>query len=174
MWPFRKKRGEPSPPEEPTHHYVLAHSAFRKACEGDPVYFFESMASDRKDDFLRALWRMVCDMCSESGEPTFDISDVDITTRRIKNYPAVIVKMPPPRKAPQAHFVGIVLMVDINADVPPEKPTFQYFTLEKGEDPDGGEKTVLGGWVPEDTHVNYGEGPPAIQAAFVAAIEEIV
>ena len=173
MWPFRKKRGESEPPEETPHHYVFAHTALRKACEGDPMFFFEALASDKRDDFLQALWRMVREMCDSHGKPTFDISDVEITTRRIKNYPAVIVKMPPPREAPQAHFVGVVLMVDVNAETAPEKPEFKYFTLERGEDMHGAENPVLCGWKP-DMHRHYGDGPPPIQAAFVAAIEEML
>lgn len=171
MWPFRKKCSPAEQPEGGPHHYVLAHMAFRKACQGDPLFFFETIASDKRDDFLRALWRMVCDMCSSSGEPTFDIADVGITTRRIKNYPAVIVAMPPPAAVPQAHFVAIVLMVDVNTDTFPEKPELRYFTLERGAELDGTENTVLGGWK-EDVHLNFGDGPPPIQAAFVAAIEE--
>ena len=171
MWPFTRKRSAPKQPESCPHHYVLAHTAFRKACEGDPLFFFEAIASAKKDDFLRALWRMVCEMCSSSGEPTFDIADVAITTRRINNYPAVIVEMPPPTAVGQAHFVAIVLMIDASADAAPEKPEFTYFTLEKGEELGGTVKTVLGGWK-GDMHLNFGDGPPPIQAAFVAAIEE--
>ena len=66
--------------------------------------------------------------------------------------------------------MGVILKVDPAAGEPEGTPEHLYLTLEKGFDMGGNERTVLCGWE-GDSHVNFGDGPPATQADFIKAIE---
>ena len=53
-------------------------------------------------------------------------------------------------------------------------PEWQYFTLEKGDDPTTGEsRTVLCAWE-GDSHLNYGDGPEPTPEAFIAAVTQLI
>lgn len=158
-------------PKKSHHHYVLAHVALRTICLQNPYAFFGVMASPERDDFLQSVWQMVRRNCDPEGPPSFDIADVGITTCRIRDFPAIIVTMPPPADVPEAYFVGMVLKVDGKKKDPPAHPEVAYLTLERGIQMDGAERTVLCGWS-GDAHYNYGESPPATEADFIRAIEK--
>lgn len=161
-------------PARSPHHYVLGHIALRQICQENPLGFFGIFGSPQRGEFLEDIWEQVRKNCDPDGIATFGISDVGITTTRVKGFPCIIVSMPPPLKSPEAHFAGIVLRVDMSADKPPENPEISYLTLEKGGSAGGVERTMLGGWTDQDSHVTYGEGPAPTQAAFVAAIEALI
>ena len=160
--------------ETTRHHYVLAHFALRKFCQDDPLWFFGVMGSPQRDDFLDDVWRQVRENCDSEGSASFDISDVGITTLRIKGYPGILVNMPPPADTAEAYFAGILLKIDTNTDTHPENPEVAYITLEKGNNPYEAERTVLCGWTTDGTHVNYGDGPTPTQEAFIEAIEKMI
>jgi hypothetical protein len=150
---------------------VLAHVALRKFCEQNPGAFFGVMGSPKRDEFLQELWGKVRAHCDPKGAPTFDIKDVTITTCRVRNFPTIIVTMPPPVEVAEAWFVGIVLKIDLDAQSAPEKPEFVYLTLEKGANFDGIDRTILCAWDAEGAHVNYGNGPPPNERDFAGAID---
>jgi hypothetical protein len=131
--------------------------------------FFEIMASEEKSHFLEAVWQSVCDNCE--GDPPFTMDDVNVEPLRLENFPAILITMPPPTRRAEAYFVAIVLKIEIEAEVPPDKPEFDYFTLEKGVGLDGSEYTLLCCWI-EDAHLNFGEGPAANQNDFLQAVLE--
>ncbi|MFH0946209.1 MAG: hypothetical protein V2A76_13495 [Planctomycetota bacterium] len=161
-------------PGKSPHHYVLGHLALRQICQENPLGFFGIIGSEERDEFLKDIWEQVRKNCDPDGTPSFDISDVGITTSLLKGFPCIIISMPPPQVPPEAHFAGIVLRIDMSADKPPENPEISYLTLEKGLSRDGEERTMLGGWTDQDSHVTYGAGPPATQADFVAAMEALL
>lgn len=155
------------------HHYVLAHVALRKICESDPLAFFGVMASPQRDDFLADAWRKVCKICDGNGKPSFSINDVTVNPCGIKEFPCLLITMPPPANVADAHFVGIVLKLTLDQTPPTTPPEILYVTLEKGVDQDGSPRTVLCRWE-GDTHSNYGDGPPVDLHQFAAAIENMI
>lgn len=160
-------------PESP-HHYVFAHVALRQACFANPVRFFALMASPYRQEFLDGLWQQICAVCDQDGKAQFSLKDVSIQMGRIGEYPAIVVQMPTPRHVPEAYMVCIVLKVPIE-DLESEIPDAQvrYFTLEKGVNISGGDRTVLCAWEGEK-HINFGDGPEATVTAFLDAIQELI
>ncbi len=160
-------------PETP-HHYIFANIALRKACEEDPLAFFDVIASPQRDEFLKDVWQQIRENYDTAGIPPFELSDIRFTTCRLKNSPCIVVSMPRPAQIAEAHFVAIVLNVNSKSKSPSEQPRILYFTLEKGVNVDGSERTVLGGWSDNDTHLNFGSGPPATLEDFVRTIEQMI
>ena len=156
------------------HHYVLGHIALRKICKDNPLDFFSIMGSSQREDFLNDVWKQVRKNCDPEGAATFDIADVEITACRIKNFPAIVITMPPPSETAEAFFVAIILKIDPQVEELPKQPDFAYLTLEKGINMDGTERSVLCGWTTDDSHMNYGDGPEPTQEAFVAAVEKMI
>ena len=104
--------------------------------------------------------------------PPFDILDLKVGTFRIRDFPCIIVVMPPPANICEAHFVGIILKSESNPETPPEEIDFAYMVLEKGLDPESKtERTVLCSWL-GDVHENHGDGPNATPEDFVCALED--
>ena len=155
----------------PQHHYVLGHVAFRQICKTNPLGFFGAMASPDKDQFCRDIWKTVCEHCDEAGQPAFTISDVQITTLRVGDFPTILIRMPDPLNTAEAHLIAIVLKLARDATAPPENIEFAYFMLEKGISIDGRERTVLCSWGMDDSHSNYGDGPPVDEKEFLQAVE---
>jgi hypothetical protein len=167
------READPGGAERSAHHYVLGHVALRKVCQGDPLSFFSTMASPDRERFLEEIWRSVREYCDDDGEPTFSISELSVLTTRIGESPALLIRMPPPARPLEAHFVAIILKVAPGVEELPEEPEFEYFTLERGVQTDGSECTFLCAWQMDDTHSNFGEGPPANEQDFIAAIESL-
>lgn len=151
------------------HHYVLAHGALRQHCFANPLLFFSLMGSDKRNGFLNQIWEKVCEFCDQSGSAKFGIDDVKVHIGHIKDFPYIIICMPPPAEVAEAHMIGIVLKVDFNIDVEDQVPSVSYFTLEKGESVDGVDLTVLAEWSKEGSHSNYGIGPEPDAPKFLAA-----
>lgn len=156
------------------HHYALGHIALRQICKANPLGFFGAMASEDRGLFCKEVWDSVCKHCAPTGKPAFDITDVKISTMRLADYPTVLIRMPPPANIAEAHMVAIVLKIPRDAQTQPDNAEFAYFTLEKGADEDGTERTVLCSWSMDDTHSNHGDGPPVDKDAFLAAVEKML
>ncbi|MDP6636423.1 MAG: hypothetical protein QGG42_16100 [Phycisphaerae bacterium] len=170
------KGAAPSDPETSgsRHHYAFGHIALRQICKTNPLGFFGAMASEDRDRFSREIWDSVCKHCDETGSPAFTISDVKISTLRVADYPAILIRMPPPANTAEAHLIAIVLKLKRETTTPPDNVEFAYFTLEKGVDTDGTERTVLCSWSMDDVHSNYGYGPPVDEREFLAAVEKLL
>ena len=161
-------------PKKGPHHFVFAHVALRQACVERSWGFFAVMASAFKDRFLQDLWREVCAQCDAQGPPLCDITKADVTTCRLNNYPCVVVTMPPPSEMGEAYLVAVILKVQVTDEIRPDQPAVDYFTLEKGTCLDGTPRTVLCRWTADNSHVNYGDGPPATIYAFGQAISKVL
>ena len=156
------------------HHYVLGHMAFRQICKTNPLGFFGAMASEGKDQFCREIWNTVCAHCDETGQPAFTISDVKVTTLRVADFPTILIRMPDPLNTAETHLIAIVLKLARDTTTPPENIEIAYFTLEKGLNADGGLRTVLCSWSMDDSHSNYGDGPPVDEKEFLRSVEELL
>jgi hypothetical protein len=156
------------------HHYVLAHVAFRSFCQDNPLGFFAMMASPNRAELMANIWEQVRKHCDPEGEPSFDIADVQVNTARIKNYPSLVFTMPTPTATSEAYFVALVLLIDTGQPKPPQNPEFACWTLEKGATLDGSDRTVLCRWKKDDSHENFGDGPPPTLPEFARALENVL
>jgi hypothetical protein len=164
--------GQKKPAQTP-HHYVLTHIALRQICMANPAGFFRVMASQNRDKFLEDVWQRVRKNCDDKGNPSFSIEDVKVETTQIEEFPIIIITMPKPQFDTECHMVGIVLRVDVKDFIEnrlPEKPVAEYFTLEKGSNLDGSDRTVLCKWDESGTHYNYDTGPNPTKIEFMKAI----
>jgi hypothetical protein len=152
------------------HHYTFAHVALRGFCESSPLRFFGVMASDKRDEFIRHVWSMVCDQCDEREKTDLVPEDIEITCCRARGFPTVIVEMPAAKFVTEAVMVGIVLLVDDDEEEPSEEILpFRYFTLEFGNTFEGSSRTVFCEWTREG-HCNMGFGPEPDVRSFIEAI----
>jgi hypothetical protein len=181
---FRKKPKPPDQPEavrEPVaptrphcHHYTFAHHALRQMAFERPLTCLGVLASPDATRFLCDLWGQVDQHCRRRGETsTINPSELVVHTGRVGDFPCAVVEMPEPWFVTGAHFVGLVLGVPLDQLAPDlDDPPLYYYTLEKGASFDDTERTVLGAWTREGSHLNYGTGPEPNVAAFVRAIEK--
>jgi hypothetical protein len=166
---WKRTNGKQLLDEPRRHHYVFAHQAVRNFCWNNPLQFFALIGSNRQRGFLEFIWKSVED---KLGEPAKGLSpaDVEVTTCRIKGFPSILMKMPVPQAAAEAHAIGIVLIgAPQEGQEVPEKPAFRYFTLECKDNLDGSAGTVLCEWT-DDAHLNYGDGPIPDLTLFLNAI----
>ncbi|MGW8394691.1 hypothetical protein [Pseudoduganella sp. HUAS MS19] len=165
----RNKTSKATPVDPRDHHYVFAHILVKEVCAQDPLRFFALVASPEQKDFVAWLWEMTA---KQVGRPIteFDPGQLEVSTFRVKDAPAILLKMPDPIAAAEAHMVGVIL-TDFPKDAAAEsKGSFRYFTLEHGVNLDGTIGTVLCEWDDEE-HKNFGDGPPPTVEAFAGAIE---
>lgn len=179
------KRKPPPPPaaeaddevssaaDGPSPEYALAHYALRFLALGDPLRFLGTVASPDAPQFIAAVMKDVAEKCGRM--PAFRPHDVKIHPTRVGDFPCAVIEFPEPKEIAEAHFVALVLPIDTSAGLPDvaERPKGRYFTLEKSITFGAGARTVLAEWS-EDTHSNYGDGPPPNVAEFVAALTKLM
>jgi hypothetical protein len=168
-------RKEPAPR---CQYYFFAHYALRSAAYQLGAAAVGVLLSPRRDEFLADMWRMATEGCKQNGDDATDpLPPVEVLPLRAGPMPCVVLRMPPPQRTTECHFVGIVLHVDASDDRPPnlETAAVSYYTLERGARVDSGaERTVLCGWSKDESHSNYGDGPPPEPQAFADAVGAIV
>ncbi len=147
------------------HHYVFAHREL-PALAHDPR-FFPLATGAGGSNFAIGYWDHVGARLppAERLPPT----DMALRVERRGGRTIVLVRLPAPERMTEAHLVAVVQGL-------PGEPDVRYFTLELGfasAEPEGprSRRTVLCEWT-EGRHVNYGEGPPAEEAGFLAAVED--
>lgn len=149
------------------HHYVFAHHALREMVLSDPKRALAALTGPLATRLLLDLWSEVGEMAGSDALPAsgLDHSAVELEQGQLV---AVIVRLPPPQRITEAHFVGLLFSVK---QAPfRRKVTVRYFTLEHSEDlDDGGPITILCEWAGAN-HLNFGRGPAPFEAGFVAAI----
>ncbi|HTN75050.1 MAG TPA: hypothetical protein VL096_07380 [Pirellulaceae bacterium] len=149
-------------------HYALAHLALRQIAFDRPETFFGALAMEDAPRFLEAVFKLVDQDSRAQGEvPDFDAGDLHVHPGRIMNHPLVVIELPPPQAVTEAHFVGAVLLIDVESQAPlPEKLNLRYFTLEKAAD-----GTVLGEWTADGTHRHLGPGGLPERDEFIRQIQ---
>jgi hypothetical protein len=143
--------------------------ALRGFCASDPMTFFAIMGSPRQADFVREIWSKVCERCDPIEQTDIRPEEIRVAAVRVETYPTLLIEMPEAEFPAEAIFVGIVLLAEAIVKAPPESVEFRYFTLELGEDLEGGERTVLCEWH-DGSHLNMGDGPAPDLKKFAEAI----
>ncbi len=154
-------------------HYTFAHRALREICAEDPLQFFSIMATAERDQFVAWLCARVQERSGgpDNSDDTLNAQEIVVATLRLANFPAILVTMPTPRAAAEAHFIGVVLTGALDEDNTQKALAHRYFTLECGINLDSTLRTVMCEWA-DGSHLNYGDGPPATSDAFLQAMTE--
>lgn len=147
------------------HHYRFAHRELpRQILEYGP-----RLASPTPDG--GSLLPTVVSIWEDYGqtlppEHRLPSHGLDCRHLQVDGHNMLLVVLPPPQGAAEAHFVAAVH--------PKGTKTVRYFTLEHGIHPlDGSIGTILGEW-DANGHVNYGPGPSPVAELFVAAVAKKV
>jgi hypothetical protein len=127
-----------------------------------------AMASDAAPELLGSLIEQVAEHCSDQP-PDFVAEDVVIHRARVLGSPCLVLELPTPAAAPEAHLVAAWLAINDG----PESGQLRFFTLEAA-DPATGSATVLGEWDSERKHSTYGAGPEPTVEGFTRAITALV
>lgn len=167
------------------HHYKVAHHALPHLAFNNPVGLMGNLGDQEK---LTELWHIVGSQL-DSSVPRISADGFRAESRvysplaaqpalfsaRTKVFSIALITFPLPRRATEAYFTAIVL-----GPIPQKRsnnnkawieetnkaPT-RYFTLELGvNEAQTGLRTVFGEWRKDNTHVNYGDGPPPNLTAF--------
>jgi len=80
----------------------------------------------------------------------------------------VVLVLPAPVAANEAHFVGLLLPPFDTSDA-----TGEVYTLELSEDHHRKIGTMLCGWKADGSHVNYASCPPPALESFEAAVKDV-
>lgn len=137
-----------------------------------------ALLSPKGDELLRSLWDDVAKSLRERGTEAPDpYPGIDVLPLKAGPFPCVVLRMPPPEKVTECHYVSIVLHFDPASEEPTEQTPVSYFTLEKGVSFQGemmkAERTVLCEWT-QTAHSNYGDGPRPDAQAFADAVGELL
>ncbi|HEY1066934.1 MAG TPA: hypothetical protein VGE52_12515 [Pirellulales bacterium] len=183
------KPDEDGPPGKPLaalsesrcDHYSLAHLALRYTALDDPLFYLGVMASPDAKAFLSDMLERVARQCGgEGAKPSFTADEIGIHPLRIGDHFHLIVELPTPRAVTEAYFTAAVVHLDPSraahqeSDAEEEKPPVRYFTLEYGFTFDGPPRTVLAEWSADESHLNYGDGPPPRLDDFIAALGKLM
>ncbi|MGA5819449.1 hypothetical protein ACPC54_16535 [Kitasatospora sp. NPDC094028] len=147
------------------HHYRFAHRELaRQVLEYGP-----RLASPTPDG--GSLLPVIVGIWEDYGqtlppEHRLPSHGLDCRHLQIDGHNMLLVTLPTPTGAAEAHFVAAVH--------PKGTKKVRYLTLEHAVSPfDGSPGTVLGEWDAKG-HINYGQGPSPVAELFVAAVIEKV
>ena len=104
------------------------------------------------------------------------IDDLAVWTDTIEGHPSAFVQMPPPERSPLAFFVGVVFLVQGEADIWQRDAPCRLFTLERYEahEAEAQSRGVLCEWTSEREHRNLGLTVSSTRGDFVAAITNLL
>ena len=168
---FKRKPVLPPDDEDgPSVHYALAHLALRHMALAEPLQTLAILASPEAEKFLALLLEDVAEKCEVRAN--FKASAIQVHRLRVNDFPCAILEFPQPQNTTEAFMVALVVMLDASTEdiSETEEVEARYFTLEKGFTMTDEPRTVLGEWTHE-SHINYGDGPPADLKSFVEALE---
>ena len=180
-------------------HAFFVHECLRDSALADPLFFLWAAHHDDAANRFTNIWRR----CAEAGEPTEPDGLSVTVTGTGPVYVAVFTLPVPEHVIEAHFAAAMVVvpaqLLDDAEQQAPEMPAkdrlekalkvvvggttpetrqgwnvpVRYFTLEKGQTIDGGDRTVLCEWAMHDTgprHVNFGDGPDATAEAFLHAV----
>ena len=182
IWPFSKSEISAPPgaitgemPAARTGHYLFAHRILREVALDDPTLVLGVLSGSRANEFLNRLIDHVRPACREKGEEVgFDAADLEVSGGRVGNFPCALVRMPDAVGVAEAHFVAMVLLLDMRQkDAPIEKSKLRYFTLEASYAIDGKKSAAFCEWT-HDAHLNLGFVETPTFDAFVKLVTAAV
>lgn len=153
----------PVAPEERARegHYVFAHRVLPAMLHARPDAL-DLLRGDDGEDFLHHVWREVNAPLAEPLPP----DGLGRTLETAGGREVVLVRLPTPRRSPEAAFVAVV----------PGPAGLRVLTLEllaerrPGPEP----RWVVCEWTAEGTHGNFGVACACTPAAFLAVVAEVV
>ena len=152
-------------------HYQFAARALPAMVFREPEGILRLLAGADRDRFLADIWtRTGAELGIEGSAglpPTGAVHDLGT------GHHAVVVTMPAPENAAEAHFVAIAFRPGNAAQGDRVKrPDVRYFALERSGFSEGPPITMLCEWTRDGTHINRGVGPAATVEAFLKALVE--
>lgn len=164
----------PTPfPEARRQHYRFAHFAMPSLFHSDPARFIQSLDEQGNAFLLRAWVNVGVDL---QGQDLVDPAGLRYDIREFEEdgMTIVLVTLPPPQAITEAYFVALVYCTKgIGLCIEQGSPT-AVITLEynwvTGDKP----ITIVGEWMPDGSHRNYGVGPEPTPEAFLAAVRKIL
>ena len=161
------------------HHYTFAHLFLRAAATERKLDLLAILASPQADDYLLDLWQSAYEfLAHEAGgkgqPPPGRVDATGLSSAEgalIDGYPTALVRLPPPQGLTEAYFValcGVGAEIGTATRLWDTDAPLRFFMLELSL---GG--TMLCEWH-DDTHSNFGGGPPADLVSFVAAVEQVM
>jgi len=178
----------PDPVRRHQTHYAFAHRFLPQYVQRNPFaflsYVFRDIADGQSADptrFIQSRWCMIFEDIAGSaggvrlGMPTVfrRVSDLSMSTHHLVGRPAALIQMPKPEQPPEAFFVGVVLLADVNRPNDwPRDAQARVITLEMFSElnPSGG---VLCEWT-EDSHLNHGRHIASSPDGFLRAMGELL
>lgn len=147
--------------EPRTHHYQFAHQVLPNLAQRLGARMVTDEPPHGYTEQLKYLWDSIGERLAAEDRLPSD----DITGRRIDadGFQLLLVELPAPAAAAEAHFVAVVL--------PENSDDVRVFTLERAtfQPADRNDATMLGSWA-NRSHFNLGPGPHPDPTAFIAAI----
>lgn len=144
------------------HHYRFAHKVLPGLLFKNLEPFRSAALAGRADPGLQRLWE---DVAKPTGADSDGSRSIRAVVHECAGRSVVLVTLPQPEHAAEAHFIGIVLDRD--------DPTFlRYVVLEHSWDTQSQPRTVLGEWTRDGSDINFGDGPQPTESEFVAIVCE--
>ena len=142
---------------EAGNHFTFSHQALPTIVNSGPNKLFSMMVRGDKKGVIIDLLEAVC---KYHGYPLDDqiLSEIHVDLFKIGRIPIILIKMPQPSQAAQAHFIAIVLVQDGMA---------RYFTLEAG----AGDPGTFLCELQDGKHMNYGS---VDKEDFIIRISEVI
>lgn len=160
------------------HHYLFAHRVLPAVAFRDPLRVIGCLTSGDTAKFLDLVLGFVDSALPAEPRRRFRGKHIRITTRAIHGEPCVILQMPPATTPPEAYFIAILGRLrspdddDFDEDSDEVEMEIDYYTLERTAFPSLEAPTVFGGWLPDGSHLNFGDGPAPTLKEFIAFLEE--
>jgi len=178
----------PDPVRRHQTHYAFAHGFLPQYVQQNPFaflsYVFREIPNGQPADptrFIQSRWCMIFEDIAglaggvRLGMPTVfrRVSDLSMSVHHLAGKPAALIQMPKPEQPPEAFFVGVVLLADVNRPNDwPRDAKARVMTLEMFSElhPSQG---LLCEWT-TGSHVNRSRHIAARQDEFLRAMEELL
>ncbi|MFZ1699255.1 MAG: serine/threonine-protein kinase [Pyrinomonadaceae bacterium] len=151
-------------------HYSFAHRFLRDKAFSYPGPLLADLARPTAAKYLSVFWvSNATDTCGPNDQliPPDGLSCKAFTLER--GYAGAIVKLPDPAAPSEAFFVAIIMP---DAEIFGSDARVRFLTLESSPCRSNG--TIIGEWIGEDMHKNYGPGPVPTFQNFYELVDNIL
>jgi hypothetical protein len=136
-------------------HYRFAHSVLVDFFCEDAKRLWDLLTHADADRFMLKVW----EIAGRDAPDRIDPAGLRRSHERLKTGEVVIIKLPEPKSANEAHVVALVRIPEKKSLFRKAQPeSFRYFTLEQGVDiKDLGGLLIFCEWLADGSHLNYEE-----------------